>query len=309
MRVRTHPSRNSSSLIRLFLAVATIAAGLVIAPISTMPMAADSHCGGSGSIYDDGGVVSGYCFGYSPGRQPSTAGLTPQQVWAIHCASIAPYTEGRTVTISFLKNADEWEIRVRGLDPTGTYGVYVVYCRGAGLDTSYFVVWELTAPVPLTVLRDRARARINPPDPSVGSNPPLDDPDRFGVVGLPTWLWVNEPWDPIGPESESSGLITVEVMAFPRHVTWEMGDGSEPVVCEGPGVAWTRSMPEDGTYCSHTYTSSSADLAGEAYGLTATVEWYFEWWINGASQGEFDAYNASTSFTYRVGEIQAIESN
>jgi hypothetical protein len=167
---------------------------------------------------------------------------------------------------------------------------------------------EALPAISVYVLRDRAQARVVVPDPVPGSNPPFDEPGRFGVVGIPTWLWIDGPWAPIGPITESSGTVTVAVMASPQQVTWNPGDGGAPIVCDGPGEPWTLGADESSSSCSHVYTSSSADLPGASYSASATVQWSFEWWLNGVAQGEFGTYLAETTFTYQVGEIQAIES-
>ena len=268
-----------------------------------------ASCGGSTTIDGSGGGVDGYCWGVTPGPKPGTSGSTQEQLWANWCYQ--DWVEGSSVTFERVHVLTLEDIVYWGLDPSGVYHRWNVNCidpdgNNIGGSIEY---WETSPPVDPTVLRDNAAARINPDPPSVGSNPPFNEPGRFGIVNFPTWLWINDPWETIGPESETAGFVTVDVTATPRAITWVTGDGSEPVVCNGPGLPWSAGLPEEATDCSHTFTSSSADLPGQQYALTATVEWYFEWWINGVYQGEFDSFDATSPFTYQVGEIQTVEVN
>jgi hypothetical protein len=284
MRLRADAARRTPRLILPAVALA-LCAGLVVgSPVGTAPAAAD-HCrwvavpnmngnvgGAEGHwVCDDGGQ-------HDDGGSEEGTGSADEPEWGDPCAVFS------------------------GTNPDGsTWGF-------GPAEPCEEVVAEIDF-VPPTVIRDRVSASIEIADPVVGSNPPFDEPGRFGAVGVPTWLWIDTSWEPIGPVSDASGPLTVAVMASPRRVTWQVGDGSAPVVCDGPGVPWSRDRAEGGTGCSHTYTSSSADQPGEAYALSATVTWVFEWWINGIPQGEFGTYLASTDFDYQVGEIQGIETS
>ncbi len=308
MRVRSDATGNTRRVARMLTVVALMMGATVLglAPSSSVFAA----CGGSTSIDGDGGGVTGFCWGVTPGQPPGFGSYSMEQRWAIHCGG-NPWVEGSTVGNYDHLPLDLAAIEARGFDPTGSYMSYYTRCSDPAGNYVYARLYyrEVTAPVAPEVLRDIAAARINPPNPSVASNPPLNQPGRFGIVNFPTWLWISDPWETIGPESETAGFVTVEVSATPRKVTWVTGDGSEPVVCGGPGVPWSAGMADEASDCTHTFTSSSADLPGEQYALSATVEWYFEWWINGIYQGEFNSFDATSPFTYQVGEIQSVEVN
>ncbi len=157
------------------------------------------------------------------------------------------------------------------------------------------------------MLRDEARARITIGLPPIVTNPPWDQPNRFGVVRVPTWLWLDPGYWVAHSETAAQGPIVVTVTANPVTAAWSPGDGSADVVCAGPGVAWHAGLAESATDCSHTYTSSSADRAGSAYQLGVTVRWEFAWTLNGVDQGVFGAVDAAAApVVYRVGEIQAV---
>ncbi len=162
-------------------------------------------------------------------------------------------------------------------------------------------------PVDPVTVRNSAVASLAMPAPAMAANPPLDDPDRFSVVRIPTWFWIADPWEPI-TSTASDGGITVTVTATPISVTWDPGDGSASVVCDDAGVAWQPGLGDDDTDCSYTYTQSSAGEADDAYRLSATVAWDLTWTINGIDQGRFATYEPTTTVDHRVGEIQSVGS-
>lgn len=65
------------------------------------------------------------------------------------------------------------------------------------------------------------------------------DPDVMTAVGIPVWLWVDNPtrtsW---GPASISAGGISLDAQV--ESVTWSMGDGTR-LSC-GRGTRWRPSM-------------------------------------------------------------------
>ena len=81
-------------------------------------------------------------------------------------------------------------------------------------------------------LAERARARLELPEPDIRSAPPLN---ATVVVQFPVWLWIDEgQWEPRTAEVSVSGG-SASVTATPRELVWDMGDGTT-VTCEGPGT-------------------------------------------------------------------------
>lgn len=154
-----------------------------------------------------------------------------------------------------------------------------------------------------TVLRGEAVDRLALPAPAVGMNPPGDQ-----VVHIESWLWVDKAMWTTYSESVSAGGVTTTVSAIPLSVTWEMGNG-DTVVCAGPGTAYDPSRPaaDQATDCAYTYRHSSAGQPGEAYQVTATVEWEVSWSVTGAAGGgALPAMLTSSSVGVRVAEMQAL---
>jgi hypothetical protein len=84
--------------------------------------------------------------------------------------------------------------------------------------------------------------------------------DRMGLIGLPTWMWVNQPdahtWGPI-TRSVSAGGVTATVTARVDRVVWDMGDGAT-VTCATPGTPYEDHYGNtDSPDCGHRYTRTS----------------------------------------------------
>ena len=111
----------------------------------------------------------------------------------------------------------------------------------------------------------------------VGITPP-EGTDSYTLLGLPTWMWVDEPsattWGPI-TRSASAGAVTVTAAAHVSDVVWDMGDGTR-VSC-GQGTAYTAGqLANPSPTCGHRYTAPGR------YDVTAAAHWTVDW--EGAGQ-------------------------
>lgn len=116
------------------------------------------------------------------------------------------------------------------------------YCRISGLDVGTpLIIWlpnETPPPDPEELAR-RAVAQMQLKPITIGIVP-NDDPDSVGLVGMPVWLWAEDPGDQtIGPisRSVSEGGYTVTATAKVERVRWSMGDGGVKT-CTGPGTPY-----------------------------------------------------------------------
>jgi hypothetical protein len=103
---------------------------------------------------------------------------------------------------------------------------------------------------------------------------PEDKPGSVGIVGMPQWMWVNEPapntFGPITASASASGA-TVTATASVDKVVWDMGDGTT-VPCIGPGTPYEdRFDIADSPDCGHRYAKQ-----GE-YEVMATSYWTVRW--------------------------------
>ncbi len=305
-----------------------------VAPAGAAPAAPTRSAAGGGgpncdpaSVGPDGQV---HCSqdttgGGSQGGRGGGGSTGPEAMWNAWCVNNAahgePYQPGYRVDVMTGGPIDQtrYDTVARfgftqipvSFQPGKTYILVVVRCYGAAT-TRYINALEpgnLGPVVDVFALREQAKAQITVPQPVVASNPPFDQPGRFGVVRVPTWFWI-EPggWAPLTGSASLAG-ITVTVTATPQQARWRPGDGTADVVCAGPGTPWRPGLPDSATTCSHTFTSSSADRAGAAYHVQVTTTWEFTWAIDGADQGAFGTATPTVGFSYQVGEIQAIGSH
>lgn len=283
-----------------FRALASI--GLVLAMLLILDSPASAHhCGGETRIGDGEGGASYACHGNDPGRPPRP-GASQSALWAKYCPGTY---EGGTVEFAWSGPATEDEVISLNLPLTGEYDVYLYWCErsdGSRVGGGQ-VIFSDTPPVDPEVLRDAAAARIRIDPPTIGTNPPFNE--RPALVQLETWLWTTDPWE-VKHDFEEAGFIRVDVFARPDSILWQFGDGGSKL-CTGPGIPWSEATHDGGTYCSHTFTSSTAGLPGSATSGSATISWIFSWAINGADQGDFGTVTATTPFSIQVGEIQAVE--
>lgn len=130
---------------------------------------------------------------------------------------------------------------------------------------------------------------------------PEDTPGKVGLIGLPTWMWVDDPGaHTLGPitRSASAGGFSVSATAKVKKVVWKMGDGTN-VVCRGAGTVYRDSFgATESPDCGHTYTRDGR------YTVTATTYWQINW--EGMGQSGTIPMNLSRSTTITMGEAQVL---
>lgn len=193
-----------------------------------------------------------------------------------------------------------------GLADPDEYDWYLVECTdGTGGEFTDLVPVPVAddEPVDPTQLRDEAVDTLTLPLPTIAMNPSGDQ-----VVHLDTWLWIDDAIWQTHSKSVSAGGVTATVAATPQRVTWDLGNG-DTLVCDGPGVPYDPSIPSDeqATDCSYAYTQTSAGQPGDAFQVTATVEWTVAWTVTGAAGGgSLPALFTSSPVAVRVAEMQAL---
>ncbi|MGC0252671.1 hypothetical protein [Pseudactinotalea sp. Z1748] len=131
---------------------------------------------------------------------------------------------------------------------------------------------------------------------------PLQGSD--GLIGLPTWLWVDNPGESTtGPitRSASSGGVSVSATGTLDQVVYQMGDGNT-VTCansNAPGTPYTEAAgTSPSPTCGHTYSSTGTHT------ITAVSHWTVQW-SGGGQQGTIPI-ELSRSVDHRVGEVQSV---
>jgi len=192
-----------------------------------------------------------------------------------------------------------------GADPA-TGSVYWCTDDWTGANRKVFFPGE--PPVDPTVLVYEAIARMRLEPIKMGTAPE-SGPDRMGLVGMPVWLWVDEP-DPhtFGPISDgaSTGPVSVTATANVTSIGWDMGDGHEPITCDGPGTPYEdRFGKSDSPDCRYRYQQTSADQPDGAYTVTATSHWEVTWTANTGASGIIRLTRTATT-QLRIGEAQVL---
>ena len=163
-----------------------------------------------------------------------------------------------------------------------------------------------------------------PPDPAVLAQQAVDamqlqaieigivpetTPGSMGLVGLPTWMWVEQlSENTYGPISRTvaAGGVSVTATAEVDSILWSMGDG-QTVTCTTPGTPYADSYGRQGSPdCGHTYTRTSADQPGGAYTVAATSSWSITW-AGGGQAGTIDDISFTQEAQVQIGELQVIQ--
>lgn len=136
-------------------------------------------------------------------------------------------------------------------------------------------VWLRSAPViSPEVVAHQAVSRLSLPGVSISLSPSRDQ-----LVGLPTWMWLSGgSW---GRSSATAAVphVRVTATAVPTKAVWDMGDGTRPVVCRGPGSVWRKGMSPRAASpdCGFTYRSASEVAPGGVYTVRVSVSWQVSW--------------------------------
>jgi hypothetical protein len=158
-------------------------------------------------------------------------------------------------------------------------------------------------------LAQEARDRLGLPSPAIRMNPPSD---RSQVVNVATWLSIDpSAWAPRSATVSVPG-VAVTATATPERVVWQMGDGSPPIVCLGPGREYDASRPDDEqtTDCSYAWSRASSDQPGGRFNVTATIEWHATWTVTGApGGGDLGVIGRSRAVAVTVTEAQAVRTS
>lgn len=130
---------------------------------------------------------------------------------------------------------------------------------------------------------------------------PEDQPGRVGLVGMPTWMWVEDPGGAtLGPieRTATSRGYSVTATAKVQRIEWSMGDG-RTVTCFGEGTVYRDAFgKQPSPTCGHSYQQRGK------YTVTATSYWVVEW----GGIGETGTINLdfSQSTDLVIGEAQVI---
>lgn len=122
------------------------------------------------------------------------------------------------------------------------------------------------------------------------------------LVGLPTWLWIDTDGFDAASATASIPGLSVTATATPTSITWDLGDGTDPVTCTDAGTPYDPNRPDDAqtTDCSHTYQHHGTHTA------TVTTTWTTTWSATNGESGTLPGTTRTTSFELDVIQRQAV---
>ena len=142
---------------------------------------------------------------------------------------------------------------------------------------------------------------------TIGFAPNPNIPGSKSYVGVPIWMWVDDPIPlSYGPYTQSSTLggVTITATAQVTSILWNMGDGTT-VACANAGTPFVVAYGAvDSPTCGHRYSRTSASQPGGTFPVTATSQWQVSW-EGGGGSGVVPVTTAATS-AVRINEIQSV---
>ena len=144
---------------------------------------------------------------------------------------------------------------------------------------------------------DEARKLLPLGPPNVELSPPVG---ATQLVGLATWFWVTEPWQPL-QASATLDTVTSTVVATPRTLTFTFDDGTT-FTCDGPGTRYdtTRDPADQQSDCTHTFERAGSTV------VTATITYATAWTATTGVGGTRDDLTRTTTIPIVIAEAQAV---
>lgn len=201
-----------------------------------------------------------------------------------------------------------------GADPAGAwYWCAEVPPDRCGIRDCFTVSWWSDTPPPGidTLTPGQAAARLISTFQLAGVNigfaPNPNIPSAKSYVGVPIWMWVNNP-TPLtyGPYTEIATLggQIITATAQVTSILWNMGDGTT-VPCGSPGTEFKVAYgATDSPTCGYRYSTTSDDQAGGRFNVTATSQWSVTW--SGGGQNGTIPLAATSNTTVDINELQAV---
>ena len=223
-------------------------------------------------------------------------------------ASVPVGGSGSAWTCTYTNAAVVFDSSLKGPTTPEAGHIYLFRCWENGVPVHFEVLrYDPANPAGGAFAAQRAAAiaaaQLPLPDPQVGTNPGDGNP---ALVGLPTWLWV----DNYGPIQASATLggVTATVTATPTGVTFDTGDGGS-VSCADGGTPYDPAMPAESqaSDCVHTWTErSTVDDPAGTRSLRAQIDYEITWSATNGQSGTLDTQTRSSLTPVQIVEAQAL---
>ncbi len=191
-----------------------------------------------------------------------------------------------------------------------TYAIYSRSCPGENW-TSIIGI-PILSPIQLArIARDRVTRLLPATKPGFTGG---DGPWQY--VKVPTIFWVDPTeWKPFTLTATAFGTWST-VTVTPIGMRFNPGDGSPPITCAGPGVAYkgVRSPQDDYIFrgepgqCGYLYTHSSKDAPDLEYPAVMAVEWHADWQASDGTTGTLEPIWITKPVGIKVARISVIAS-
>jgi hypothetical protein len=160
------------------------------------------------------------------------------------------------------------------------------------------------------VLALRAARQLVLPRPSGHRSPSASqsfDGYPFTYVNLWTWFWTDSGTWRTRSVTSRAGAVSATVTVTPTRLTFDPGDGSPTVSCQGPGKPWTSSdgnaAPPAGA-CAYRYRSVTSTPVTS----TQTIRWSVTWTASDGTSGRLPDLTTSRAGRLMVLQIQSVVS-
>lgn len=140
---------------------------------------------------------------------------------------------------------------------------------------------------------------LHVPDIGLAPRPTTVDPGSVGLVGVPNYMWVNNPeiFQAVSDAAAIDGW-TITVSGRVAWVDWDMGDG-QVVRCTGPGTPYEARFDLDPSPdCGHVYSVQGT------YTVRATARWELAW--SGGGQSGTVVTDRTSTAPVVIGEAYAL---
>ena len=224
----------------------------------------------------------------------SAPGVWPKCTWSrVKLGDVAP--DGWTLTLDEL-NGYLYRTTADG-DREYLYREQCDFADGSSTDVYAFI--GDAAPVDVTELA-RAELFELTPDPA-GSLSPGADVNH--LVGLATWVWLEEQPEPVEATAEVPGLSATAV-ATPATLIVLSGDGAPPTECAIDTPAYSPGS-DPATGCTHVFERISKHSPTGTWDLQIDLEWDVTWTNSLGESGTAPPIVTSVVFPLEVIELQA----
>jgi hypothetical protein len=173
-------------------------------------------------------------------------------------------------------------------------------------------IWFATPPgaVDPRVLALQAERQLTLPQPSGHRSPSETQSYQgspFTYVNLWTWFWTDPGTWRTRSATARAGGVSATVTVTPTRLSFDPGDGSASVSCQGPGIAWSSSdgnaAPSDGE-CGYRYRTVTQTPVTSRQ----SIRWSVTWTASDGARGALPDLTTSRAGQLMVLQIESVVS-